>query len=156
LEAVRDPLGNINVKIIYMKKKVTKKKPKGLKFYINKMDKYYHRYIRLRDTDSEGKGKCITCEVPLDFKRIQAGHLIGREHKSVRWNELNTYGQCARCNCWGCGEQLRMALKVGLPLAKKLLKLSEKPWKTTPAEYEVLIAYWKEKCEAEEAKKTFL
>ena len=138
-----------------VKKKVVKKKPKGLKFYIGKLDKFYHRYIRLRDTDENGIGKCITCDVTLDFKRIQAGHLVGREHKSVRWNELNTYGQCARCNCWGCGEQLKMALKVGLPLAKKMLKLSEKPWKTTIAEYEVLIAYWKEKCENEESKKVW-
>ena len=55
------------------KKKVVKKKPKGLKFYIGKLDKFYHRYIRLRDTDENGIGKCITCDVTLDFKRIQAG-----------------------------------------------------------------------------------
>ena len=137
------------------KKKVVKKKPKGLKFYINKLDKFYHRYIRLRDTDENGIGKCITCDVTLEFKKGQCGHFMGRENKSTRWNEDNAKLQCSRCNAWGQGQQFRFSLKLGTTEAKRLLKLSEKPWKTTIAEYEVLIAYWKEKCENEESKKVW-
>ena len=138
-----------------VKKKVAKKKPKGLKFYINKMDKYFHRYIRLKGTNEEGYGTCYTCDNPLEFKKGQCGHFMGRENKSTRWNEDNAKLQCSRCNAWGQGQQFRFSLKLGMTKAKKLLKLSEQAWTTTIPEYEVLIAYWKDKCEKEEAKKTW-
>ena len=70
--------------IMTVKKKVVKKKPKGLKYYVTKMDTYFHRYIRLKNTDKEGKGECYTCETPLEFKRSQCGHFMGREHKATR------------------------------------------------------------------------
>jgi len=139
-----------------MKKTIKKKKPKGLKYWINRVDKYFHRYIRLRDTDENGKGKCITCDVDLDFKRGQCGHLIGREFKSTRWLESNASLQCSRCNCWGQGRQLEFSLKVGLPLAKKLLARSKRPWVKTEEEYAELVQYWKGLMEEEESKKKFL
>jgi hypothetical protein len=138
-----------------VKKKVVKKKPKGLKYYITKMDTYFHKYIRLRDTDSEGYGQCYTCDVPLEFKKTQAGHFIGRAFKSTRWNETNVKIQCARCNGFMEGRQFEFSLKLGMDLAKGLLAKSKQAWTTTIPEYEVLIAYWKDKCEKEEAKKTW-
>ena len=138
-----------------VKKKVVKKKPKGLKYYVTKMDTYFHRYIRLKNTDKEGKGECYTCETPLEFKRSQCGHFMGREHKATRWDERNAKLQCARCNSWGQGQQFKFSLKLGMKLAKGLLSRSTMLWKKTPEEYMVLIAYWKEKCEYEESKKVW-
>ena len=140
-----------------VKKKVTKKKPKkkGLKYWVNKTDKYFHRYIRLVNTDEEGKGNCYTCDTPLEFKRGQCGHFIGREYKSTRWMESNCKLQCSRCNLWGQGKQFEFSLKLGMKLAKKLLARSKRPWVKTEEEYDVLSKYWKEKCEHEESKKVW-
>jgi len=134
-----------------------KKKPKkkGLKYWITRTDKYFHRYIRLKNTDKEGKGKCITCDVDLDFKQGQCGHFIGREHKSTRWMESNADLQCRRCNNWGQGRQFEFSLKLGMKLAKKLLARSKRPWVKTEEEYDVLADYWKKQCEHEESKKVW-
>ena len=136
-----------------MKKTIKKKKPKGLKYWINRVDKYFHRYIRLRDTDENGNGHCFTCNAALDFKRTQAGHFINRSLKATRWMESNVKVQCARCNNWMEGRQFEFSLKLGMPLAKKLLARSKQPWVKTEDEYAVIAQYWKEKMEEEEAKK---
>ena len=134
-----------------------KKKPKkkGLKYWITKTDNYFHRYIRLRDTNEEGYGKCYTCDVPLEFKKTQAGHFINRSLKATRWDERNVKVQCARCNNWMEGRQFEFSLKLGMKLAKGLLSRSTMLWKKTEEEYAVLVAYWKEKCEKEESKKVW-
>ena len=134
-----------------------KKKPKkkGLKYWITKVDTHFHRYIRLKNTDKEGKGNCYTCDVPLEFKKTQAGHFIGRAFKSTRWMESNVKIQCARCNGFMEGRQFEFSLKLGMPLAKKLLARSKRAWVKTEEEYALLVAYWKEKCEYEESKKVW-
>lgn len=134
-----------------------KKKPKkkGLKYWINKVDKYFHRYIRLRDTNEKGYGNCYTCNVPLEFKKTQAGHFINRSLKSTRWDERNVKIQCARCNNWMEGRQFEFSLKLGMKLAKALLAKSNKIWNKTEEEYDVLAKHWKEQCEYEESKKTW-
>jgi 5-methylcytosine-specific restriction endonuclease McrA len=138
-----------------VKKKVVKKKPKGLKYWITKMDTYFHKYIRLRDTDRDGYGTCYTCNVPLEYKKTQAGHFINRSLKATRWDETNVKIQCARCNNWMEGRQFEFSLKLGLKLSKALLAKSLMPWKVTEDEYAILVAYWKGKMEKEEAKKTW-
>jgi len=136
--------------------KAKKPKKKGLKYWITKVDNYFHRYIRLRDTDENGNGQCYTCDVPLDFKRTQAGHFINRSLKSTRWMESNVKVQCARCNNWMEGRQFEFSLKLGMPLAKKLLARSKQPWVKTEEEYAEIVKYWKDKCEEAESTKTFL
>ena len=134
-----------------------KKKPKkkGLKYWINKTDKYFHRYIRLRDTDKDGRGNCYTCNIPLEFKKTQAGHFINRSLKATRWDERNVKVQCARCNNWMEGRQFEFSLKLGMKLAKELLAKSTNIWNKTEEEYDVISKYWKEKCETEESKKNW-
>jgi hypothetical protein len=132
-----------------------KKKPKGLKYWITKMDTYFHKYIRLRDTDEDGYGKCYTCDVSLEYKKTQAGHFINRSLKSTRWDERNVKIQCARCNNWMEGRQFEFSLKLGMKLSKDLLLKSLTPWNKTEKEYAVLVEYWKSRMEMEESKKAY-
>jgi len=53
----------------------------------------FNRWIRERDKD---KG-CISC----GSKVTEAGHYYSQGHHSaLRFNEVNTNGQCTRCNCF--------------------------------------------------------
>lgn len=60
------------------------------------LDHWFELYIRYRDG-----WKCIVCgtTLPLDTTNMHAGHLIGRTHKKVRWDEINVNAQCKSCNC---------------------------------------------------------
>jgi hypothetical protein len=53
----------------------------------------FNRFIRERDKD---KG-CISCGSQV----TEAGHYYSQGHHSaLRFNEVNTNGQCTRCNCF--------------------------------------------------------
>jgi hypothetical protein len=58
-----------------------------------KAQEVFNRFIRERDKD---KG-CISCGSQVE----QAGHYLSQgHHSSFRFNEVNTNGQCIRCNCF--------------------------------------------------------
>lgn len=57
----------------------------------NKAQAVFNKFIRLRDAD---KG-CISCGAGV----TEAGHYYSQGHHSaLRLNEINTNGQCTRCN----------------------------------------------------------
>ncbi len=60
---------------------------------IAKAQKVFNAWIRERDRD---KG-CISCGAMV----TEAGHYRSAGHyTSLRFNEVNTNGQCTRCNCF--------------------------------------------------------
>jgi aminoglycoside phosphotransferase family enzyme len=70
-----------------MKKKTETTLPKLLA----KAQIVFNRYIRNRDKD---KG-CVSCGTTV----TEAGHYYSQGHHSaLRFNEVNTNGQCTRCN----------------------------------------------------------
>jgi hypothetical protein len=74
-------------------KRVDDKKQLALPKLLKKAQDTFNAYIRLRDCN---KG-CISCEGPVE----QAGHYFSAGHHSLlRFNEVNTNGQCVRCNCY--------------------------------------------------------
>ena len=64
-------------------------------------EKYFHRYIVLRDINK--RGHCITCSKPIE----DAGHFNhGGNNKYAYWcdfNEENLNGQCRQCNLFRSG-----------------------------------------------------
>lgn len=135
---------------------MAKKKVKGVKYWTNKIDKVFHRYIRLRDTDDYGWGQCITCDKSLHFSESQAGHFITRARKSTRWDERNVNLQCARCNCWGNGEQYLYSKKLGQELSDELLELSIETKRFSEQEHEELFKKYDSLCKKAESEKMFL
>lgn len=62
-----------------------------LKKLLKKAQDTFNAYIRLRDCN---KG-CISCSGAVQ----EAGHFFSQGHHSaLRFNEVNTNGQCTRCN----------------------------------------------------------
>jgi hypothetical protein len=60
----------------------------------------FNKFIRLRDKD---KG-CISCGATV----TEAGHYYSQGHHSaLRFNEINTNGQCTRCNCFLHGNLIK-------------------------------------------------
>ena len=60
----------------------------------------FNRFIRERDQD---KG-CISCGAKI----TQAGHYYSQGHHSaLRFNEVNTNGQCVRCNMYLSGNLIK-------------------------------------------------
>ena len=66
-------------------------KQKSLPQLLKKAQEVFNKWIRIRDKD---KG-CISCGAQVDH----AGHYYSQGHHSaLRYNEVNTNGQCLRCN----------------------------------------------------------
>lgn len=65
---------------------------------IDKLDKIFSIYIRLRDSDENGYCKCITCPTIKHWKKMDCGHYVKRQHQGVRYNEKNCASQCKNCN----------------------------------------------------------
>lgn len=60
---------------------------------LKRAQEVFNAYIRNRD---QNKG-CISCFGQVE----QAGHYLSQGHHSaLRFNEVNTNGQCVRCNCF--------------------------------------------------------
>ena len=100
-----------------------------------KADKLWSQYIRLRDSNSNGIGECITCGVQKPWKQGQCGHFISRSCNLLRYDEENTNFQCYSCNVMNHGEQYQYAinldLKYGAGTATKLHKQRNTPHQFT-------------------------
>jgi hypothetical protein len=80
--------------------KTTKKKVTPLPKLLKKTQEVFNRFIRNRDKDAG----CISCNGPVE----QAGHYFSQGHHSaLRFSEINTNGQCIRCNCYLSGNLIR-------------------------------------------------
>ena len=66
-----------------------KRKPE-LKTLKAKADVLFSRWVRMRDGN-----RCVLCG---NTHMPQCGHVFTRKNLSTRWDEANSYCQCARCN----------------------------------------------------------
>lgn len=69
------------------------------------LDRWFSKFIRLRDSDSNGICRCITCGKPDHWKEVDAGHFVSREKMVVRYDERNVHAQCYQCNRFKSGNQ---------------------------------------------------
>jgi len=93
-----------------------------------KVDKWFSQYIRLRDTDDNGYGPCVTCGKTVFWKKADAGHFRTRAHLVTRWDERNVNLQCKYCNGPRAGMQYEHGCRIdqlyGDGTARKLSDLS--------------------------------
>lgn len=71
---------------------------KKLKTLIHKLDTIFSKYIRLRDADSDGICRCITCGTHKHWTELDNGHFVKRQNMSLRFSEINCNAQCRKCN----------------------------------------------------------
>ena len=114
-----------------------------------KLDTVFSRYIRLRDSDSAGVGTCITCGRMKEWKYMDCGHYIKRQHLATRYDEKNCNIQCKHCNAFeqGANEKYKVALdlKYGVGTSEMLEIKKHNKCNMTAFEYNVLIRHYKEK-----------
>lgn len=107
---------------------------------LKKAQKVFNAWIRERD---KNKG-CISCGAPV----TEAGHYFSQGHHSaLRFNEMNTNGQCTRCNCFLHGNLLNyrngMVKKYGEEKLLLLESQARKPKKWSRFELEAIIEHYK-------------
>jgi hypothetical protein len=70
-----------------------------------KLWKVFSEYIRLRDSNEEGFGKCFTCNRVIHYRKGDCGHGIGRQHLGTKYDERNNHLQCKPCNGFDGGRR---------------------------------------------------
>ena len=112
-----------------------------------KLDKVFSKFIRLRDS-KDGIGSCITCGRIKEWKYMDCGHYIKRQHLATRWDEKNCNLQCKHCNAFeqGANERYKVAIdeKWGKGTADMLEIKKHNRVKMTEAEYDLLIKYYED------------
>lgn len=118
---------------------------------VRKLDEIFSLYIRLRDTDENGYGKCITSGEFVHFKDADCGHFISRNNYATRWDEKNCNLQGRKDNRFLSGRQFEHGLAIdrkwGLGTAELLLLRSRSDYKLHAFELEIKIKYYREQVE---------
>lgn len=108
------------------------------------LDRVFSIFIRQRD-----KGKCYTCGIIKDPKKMQCGHFFTRARMATRWSEVNCHCQCCGCNIFRGGNGAEYANQLekqyGPGIIQKLRKESLKVKQFKIGELEKLIEHYKSK-----------
>lgn len=106
-------------------------------------DRVHSIYVRLRDSNDEGVGECITCNISVHWKKAHCGHFVSRKVNLLRFDEENTNLQCVGCNLFKSGEQYlyskALDMKYGDDTAEKLHNQRFATHKFTKEELEEII-----------------
>jgi hypothetical protein len=114
---------------------------------------WFSRFIRLRDSDKEGIGKCICCNELKKAKHADCGHYHSRRYKSLRWDEDNAHLQSKQHNLRmgdplvHQGYQRNLIKKIGQESYDKIEVRKHNIFKPTIFELQVLINDFKDKVE---------
>lgn len=130
-------------------------KKKTLKQHKDRIDRVFHKYIRLRDVNEHGYGKCISCDKGIHYDESDAGHFISRKQLATRWDERNVHLQCRKCNRFEYGRQYEYSLKLGSDVAEELLIKSRQVAKFSDAELHEIYDYFNKKLKELEKNKKF-
>ena len=134
-------------------KKIRKEKKESISTLKKKAWKAFSDYIRTRDSiNSTGTTEycvCITCNQRVEYKNIQAGHVISGRTNAILFNEKLVNGQCQTCNMFKGGEYTKYALWFINRYGKEKLEQAElsknTPTKITKEEYKQITEEYKNK-----------
>ena len=112
------------------------------------LDDWFSKYIRLRDSDDNGYGECISCgKRPIYWKDADAGHYVNRRKYAVRYNEKNVNFQCRACNRFqegnAAGYTIGLTNKHGPQVINELYVASKGSTKWTPFDISVMVKFYK-------------
>lgn len=89
------------------KKKVTRKKKTNRQKLIERLDKIFSIYIRIKEaTPHTGYVRCFTSGRVMHWKTAQCGHFCSRRHMNLRWSEMNCHPQSMEQNVFEHGNLL--------------------------------------------------
>lgn len=124
-------------------------KKKDIKKIKAKAKTLFQLYVRLRDTDKKGAGKCCSCGRWVMWNGADGGHFVSCNRLATCFDEKNVHIQCKGCNGPrkgnGAGYALFIINKYGPEEIERLNKLKEVPVKYYYHDYEEMIEDYKEK-----------
>lgn len=131
------------------KRKVKReKKRESISVLTKELDRVFSLFIRLRDSNSEGIGKCITCDKVGHYKEMHCGHFRSRKYFNTRWNACNCNLQCPTCNLYNNGEEFIHGLKIdekyGKGTAMKMFEESKVVVKLDRENLKTLIRWYQD------------
>lgn len=141
------PSKAVKPKVVRIKKPV---KRVNLSSLDKELDKYYSRFIRLRDSNGMFAA-CVTCGREHHITEMDNGHYISRARKATKYDERNTNIQCKRCNMFLKGNiaayAVYLAEKYGHDVLRELLDKSNTIVKLTAEWYKQKISHYKKEVE---------
>ena len=113
---------------------------------VERLDRVFSLYIRLRDAMDGGRCVCISCGRQFPFEQMQCGHYIRRAVMATRFDPLNCWGQCPECNCHKAGNlteyRRNLVQKIGAENFEELLALSRTTRKWGESELKDAIRFY--------------
>jgi hypothetical protein len=120
-----------------------KRKAIGMKGLVDKLDRVFSKFVRMRGADDCGTVQCITCGKLAHYSEMDAGHYIKRQHMSVRYHPVNVQVQCRKCNRFMGGVQDEYASWIikqfGAHVLEDLMKKKHETKKFARYELEEMI-----------------
>lgn len=120
-----------------------KEKQGSWKVLVKKADDIFSKLVRLRDSDSFGRAKCITCPCIKLTSQMDSGHFMSRKHFATRWELKNAAAQCKGCNGPKSGMQYEFSLKLderfGQGTAERMRIKSKNVFRKDPVVLKVII-----------------
>lgn len=118
--------------------------------------KAFSAYIRARDcirfTGDPEFGKCVTCNKPYPFKKLQAGHFIAGRTSAILFDEEAVFSQCYGCNIGRGGSHVEyfvfMEQEVGREKIEELRQKRHQHVKYIKFDYERIRKEYEDKYEA--------
>lgn len=111
-----------------------------------KLDTVFSIFIRLRDADTNGNVRCISCPRLENWKNIDCGHFIKRGNTATRYHEKNANGQCKYCNQGKDGNESNYEIgllhKYGPEVLEELRQLKHSTLKLSRSDYLEKIEYY--------------
>ena len=97
------------------------------------LDGVFSEFIRLRDTNANLYGKCITCPKIVHYAEADCGHFFSRRFINIRYHENNAHLQCRECNRLYDGRaddyEIAMLFKYGQERIDELIALKNEEGK---------------------------
>lgn len=117
--------------------------------YKAKLDRIFSEYIRRRDSDENGFGRCISCGKIVHWKDADCGHYVNRKHLATRYDEQNCNLQCRSCNRFDEGNiqgyRRGLVAKIGIDAVDMLEIKKHNTCKISDSVYKILIAMYQKK-----------
>lgn len=138
----------------YDAKKKAKEKPKpkrleekSVQELMKLADIVFAKWVKKRDSLTDGTFKCISCGLFKSTKEMQNGHYFSRRYSAVRYHEDNNNGECESCNCGDNnhldGYKVNLEAKIGSERLKWLQENYNKGHKWEREELIELIKKYK-------------
>lgn len=119
---------------------------------VERLDRVFSEYVRLRDSFATQSGlyfRCISCGRILPYADADCGHYVNRRHMATRFDEANCNAQCRSCNRFDEGNiynyRRGLVAKIGEARVQLLESRKNDVCRYAPFELEAMTAHYRAK-----------